>query len=580
MLNKAKKIKKKSAKLSTDERLKKSKRKLLHKSIMNIFKSMGFEYVRTDGKHKVFGGQKGEFDSVFLFENILLFVEETITTNDSNHLKTKYFFYEKVTEHFAEAVAWLKSEGPDKFDKFYDYKPYQYKHFYIYISAGNVDSTLRQTFAKFKFIDSRNLKYFSRISSIIKRTAKYELYKFLGIDLTDIGGESGSTSFNANIETAIILPEYSSGFPDGMQVVTFAMKAEELMRCAYVFRKESWEGQSGFYQRLLEKSKVDKIREFLATNQQTFVNNIIVSLPDEVTFSQKTADSQKKLMDVFTATKIENAVINIPYKINSIGIIDGQHRVYSHYDGGDNDPLELTISKLRAKRHLLITGVCFKKGEFSEIEKRKFESQIFLQINSEQKKVKSSLIQHLKSLADPYSPTGIANNVLNGLNFRQPFLGLFLLSDFDNIGIKTSSIIKYGIQDLVELDPAKYNLYRYWIKDNEGSNVFKENNAYECYINYCLSNICLYFGVIKDLFKSDWDINNKTSRLLSVTPIIAFLLAYKEALELFDGPKEFEFYKERLKKLEVDFNQKPFPYTSSQWSQLVAKIRVECWDQN
>lgn len=49
----------------------------------------------------------------------------------------------------------------------------------------------------------------------------------------------------------------------------------------------------------------------------------------------------------------------LPDEMNSICIIDGQHRVYAHYEGEENDPDEIEIANLRRKLHLLVTGLVF-----------------------------------------------------------------------------------------------------------------------------------------------------------------------------------------------------------------------------
>src|SRR5580698_9655650 len=130
LLKKKKKRKKKKQPLTP---LEKSQKKL-NKTILEMFRLMGFEYIRTGGKHQTFGGQQGEIDNVFIFENIILLCEETLVTNPGDHLRKKYDFYEKIIANKNDFLNWVKVVGKDKFDKFNNYSASRYKIFYIYIT--------------------------------------------------------------------------------------------------------------------------------------------------------------------------------------------------------------------------------------------------------------------------------------------------------------------------------------------------------------------------------------------------------------------------------------------------------------
>ena len=222
--------------------------------------------------------------------------------------------------------------------------------------------------------------------------------------MDDIGSVSSSHE-ERHIDSAVIIPESSSGFPEGIQVVSFVMKAKELLDCAYVFRKDNWENRIGqYYQRLVDKNKVERIRNYLAKEGRTFIDNIIVTLPEGTSFSKN-----NKIIDVNQIATISNVQIRIPYKINSIGIIDGQHRVLGHYEG--NDHLENKIAQHRDKRHLFVTGIFYEEGKFDELKKRTFESELFLLMNNNHSKVRTDLLHYIETLKAPLSPIGVAGTV-------------------------------------------------------------------------------------------------------------------------------------------------------------------------
>jgi len=572
------KVKKKKKVLSVAEKLLLKRQAKLHKDLLSMFKPMGFEFLPVIGYHKSFGGIKSELDAAFIFENLLIICEETISS-DKDHLRKKYDYYSEILTDRNSLINDFKTRFNEKFSKFEAYNNNEYRIFYIYVSEPRLDEALKLLYCNFKYLDLRSIKYFNRIVGCLKYTSRNEFYKFLGIDLSDIGSATTGTDEKA-IDTAVIIPERSSGFPEGVQLFSFLMKAEDLMDCAYVFRKDSWAtGANFFYQRLIDTAKVEDIRRYLAKYQRTFIDNIIVSIPDDASFFKRN-DSNKweSINDISKAINIENIKIKIPYKINSIGIIDGQHRVYGHYKGYDS--LESQIANLRKKRHLLVTGLFYDKNKFSESQKRKFESELFLQINSKQKKAEPSLLQYIQNLQSPNSPIGLAISVLNYLNGTEPFLELFHLSPLDGDGIKTSTIIQYALKDLLEINENKETFYKYWQDDikSELTEINFTQTSIDEYIKFASNTLIVYFKAIKANFRQNWTIVKKEeSKLLSVTSIVAFLLGFKKSLEKYGEVKDFAFYNSKMSQLKIDFKKESFPFVSSQWPKFVEIIESDVW---
>jgi hypothetical protein len=99
----------------------------------------------------------------------------------------------------------------------------------------------------------------------------------------------------------------------------------------------------------------------------------------------------------------------LPYEYNSIGLIDGQHRVFSYYEGGRD---EAKISVLRVQQNLLVTGVIY-PSNISRAERSKFEATLFLEINATQTNAKSDLKQAIGVLLQPFSQDSIARRIVN-----------------------------------------------------------------------------------------------------------------------------------------------------------------------
>ena len=574
--------KKKKIVLSDKEKLQKKLQVKLHKDLMDTFRYMGFEYIRTEGKHISFGGQKSDFDNVFIFENLIITCEETISI-DSDHLRKKYDYIERVNTNRDEFIAWIKSIGNDKFERFQNYSNARYQIFHVYSTLETLEEDKRKLYSDFKYIDSKILNYFKKMSDCIKYSARNEFYKFLALDFKKIGNVTSSQ--NVPIRSAVIFPEDVTGLPSGVYVVSLVMTAKELLDCSFVFRKESWDEDSGYYyQRLIEKNKILNIRKYLIEKKTTFIDSIIVSLPKDATFCYRDDDgNEKETIDVRKISTIEtNTSIKIPYKVNSIGIIDGQHRVFGHHEGPDNKDEKL-ISDLRKKRHLLVTGLFYQKDKFSELEKRKLESELFLAINSQQKRVSPAILQHINSLQDPLSPIGLAMSIIQRMNGRSPFLNQFIISELDEkkIGIRTPSIVKYGLQGLVEISNEKESLFKYWadiekqllITNPESDKI---DEIIKRYVTYCSDSICQFFVAVKNSQQNSWTYE-KPSKLLTVTSIVAFIRSYENSIEKYNGIQTIEFYSKKLKNLKIDFKTEPFPYVSSQWNKLADEIN-KCWD--
>jgi len=567
--------------LSSEQKEQKKREKKLREDILNLFKRMGFEYIKTDGRDVTFGGQTSDIDRVFLYENVILVCEET-TGKDSDHLRKKYDFVERIVVQKDSFITWIKDIGKEKFGRFAEYPNARYKIFNLYFTENTIEEEKRSLYNKFKYIDGRNLRYFLKIANSIRYSARNEFYKFLDLDFKHIG--EAIASQRENIHSAVISPEGVSGMPQGVHLVSFVMTAKELLDCAYVFRKENWGQETGYYyQRLIEKKKINSIREFLTREKRTFIDSIIVSLPNDAKFysANKTGGKGDPIDPKSISEVTSNAIIEIPYKINSIGIIDGQHRVFGHHEGPDNDE-EKIIAGLRNKRHLFVTGLYY-QNDFKESTKRKFESQLFLEINSKQKRVDAQLLQHIESLQDPLSPIGIAMSVIQQLNGRTPFGNHFILSEIDEKrkGIKTPSIVKFGLQQLVEINTDKEGLFKYWtyeykmllITDKESKQA---EDICKKYVSFCTEMLGKFFCAVKSSQKEEaWTFDGK-SKLLRVTAIVAFIKSFEKSIEVYKGVKDIPFYQKKLSQLEVDFMQEKFPYVSSQWPKLAEEIN-KCW---
>lgn len=553
--------------------LKKRKVLAFRKKIRSSFTDAGFTYFSTLDKHFPIGARTVELDYLFLYENIIVICEDnTKQKKDIDHIRNKNESFAEIRNNKTAFLNWLSNTFPEKATMVKQYRPERYFLYYIYISQTELEITEdeKNRYSNLLFWDPETLSYFNRMAQCIQHSARYEIFRYLGLKNDEIGF-SGSEGGKTTIKAPIIYPQEATGLRNGVRVVSFMMSAEKLLRTSYVLRKDSWEESMFLYQRLIEKDKVKSIRAFLAQKGEAFYNNIIVALPDNVTFED---DAGTPIL-VENIGDFQHCKLVLPDEMNSICIIDGQHRIFAHYEAPATEKYELQIAPLRRQLHLLVTGLIF-PTEMKEPERKQIQSQIFLDINDNTKKVAPNVLTHIEMVKDPFSDIGLARRVIERLNKKRVFLNRFELSALDESKIKVASIIKFALRYLVTVTPAegKTSLYAYW-QGNKEAFQQKDEASLNDYIEFCANSIDLYFSAIRDAFKSSW--NDPASKMLSVISINGFIIAFNRQLNKY-GVSDYPFYSSCLRKLSIDFSKNGFPYTSSQYRKFSGRILAEAFD--
>ena len=553
--------------------LKKRKVLAFRKKIRSSFTDAGFTYFSTLDKHFPIGTRTVELDYLFLYENIIVICEDnTKQKKDIDHIRNKNESFAEIRNNKTAFLNWLSNTFPEKATMVKQYRPERYFLYYIYISQTELEITEdeKNRYSNLLFWDPETLSYFNRMAQCIQHSARYEIFRYLGLKNDEIGF-SGSEGGKTTIKAPIIYPQEATGLHNGVRVVSFMMSAEKLLRTSYVLRKDSWEESMFLYQRLIEKDKVKSIRAFSAQKGEAFYNNIIVALPDNVTFED---DAGTPIL-VENIGDFQHCKLVLPDEMNSICIIDGQHRIFAHYEAPATEKYELQIAPLRRQLHLLVTGLIF-PTEMKEPERKQIQSQIFLDINDNTKKVAPNVLTHIEMVKDPFSDIGLARRVIERLNKKRVFLNRFELSALDESKIKVASIIKFALRYLVTVTPAegKTSLYAYW-QGNKEAFQQKDEASLNDYIEFCANSIDLYFSAIRDAFKSSW--NDPASKMLSVISINGFIIAFNRQLNKY-GVSDYPFYSSCLRKLSIDFSKNGFPYTSSQYRKFSGRILAEAFD--
>ncbi len=554
------------------EMQKKRKDAAFKRKIRNTIVNMGFTYLSTAKKEFKIGRRVVELDYVFIYENVILICEDTCgKKKDKDHIRNKSEAFNEILRNVPDFVQWLSDTFQDKKALIEKYRTDRFLLYYVYLSQAELDLTVdqRKMYSNMIFWEPDTLSYFNKMSQCIKYSARYEIFRALGLRDEQIG-HSCSEESKTVIKAPIIYPEGVTGLRNGVRVVSFMMSAEKLIRNSYVLRKDSWEESMFLYQRLIEKDKILKVREYLAEREEAFYNNIIVALPDGVRFE----DDSGNIISIDKIGDYQRCKLVLPDEMNSICVIDGQHRIYAHYEAPATEKYEHKIAPLRKQLHLLVTGLIF-PPEMKEAVRKQIQSEIFLDINNNTKKVAANVLLHIEMIKNPFSDIGIARRVIESLNKKRTFLNKFELSSLDESKIKVASIIKFALRYLVSVEQKdeRESLYKYWEGDKKAFED-KDENALAEYITFCSERLNTYFSAVRDVFKDEW--NDPNSKILTVISINGFIIAYNRQLQK-NGMRDFDFYCKNLRKMRISFSRESFSYTSSQYRMFSNQILKEAF---
>lgn len=558
---------KKRAPLNSEQLLKREKRTFKTK-IRNIFTGSGFTYIPTNDQEMIIGLRKVEIDSIFIYENIWLVCEDTVrTSNIRDHIRIKNEAISEINKNLSDFINKLTEIFPQYSDLLNKYDKDRLKIFGLYISKYELSLSKEdyELFNNLKFVEPQTLAYFQWLVKGIKFSARNEMFRFLNLKNKDIGLISSSSS-SAEITAPIIYPKEFTGLKNKVRVVSFMMSAEDLLNTCYVLRKDNWEESIWLYQRLIDNNRLKKVREFIERKGEAFYNNIIVGLPDNIRF--RDASGNFKTIDEISDLE-GNCQLIIPKELNSICVIDGQHRIYAHYESGVDSKQERIISQLRKQLHLLVTGLVFPK-EMKKEDRAKIQSEIFDDINSNAKSVPQNILLQIKRIKNPIADESLAQFVIEKLNKQGIFKNKLQISSLDAGKIKTASIVRFALRYLVTVTPVegKQSLFNYWTGDKDAL-LSSEDAAIQEYVDFCVAVLRDYFGAIVKNLKTDW--NNPESKLLTVISLNGFIIALTRQLSV-NGVNNFEFYDKVFTGWNFDFSKEGFPYTSSQYRKFSSEI--------
>ncbi|MGQ2968574.1 MAG: DGQHR domain-containing protein [Allorhizobium sp.] len=543
------------------------------RSIKDVFVAFGFKHLSAlSGKKFQFKGRECDFDDVYLLDNVLVLVEHTSHGEEhvSAHLVNKKIIFDYINHNAAEFVEYIRgnySEFSDVADPLYQDHHFQVK--IVYASLNNLKASIKDHVPGVYFLDYPYLRYFKNLAATIKASAKWEMLGYLGVNAGEFSKSVLSTSSSSANFNGSVLPESQSHVPAGYKVVSFYVSAGDLIQRAYVLRRDSWRESSNIYQRLLGRKKIESLRRHLLDKKGVAINNIIVTLPE----STKVLGLDNKQVETDKIKSVQLSKIELPVDFNSIGIIDGQHRVFSYYEGGAN---ESQMAVLRAQQNLLVTGIIFPE-KTGELLRDRFSAGLFLQINTNQSKVKPELIQEIGVILRPFAVQSIARRVLRQLNNRGPFADHFATAFSEGPKVKTATVVSYGIAPLVR-PSAVDGLFNVWSSPNKDLLVkgASDPSADEAIVvefaDFCLKEINTFTGAVRSHVAARWTADKSVADRMLTTVIVNGLFHCLRQICGSGTLMSFEEYRDKLAGVEnFDFSQ----YGSNRYNQLGQQLALD-----
>lgn len=552
----------------------KSKEKARKTSLLQtVFLGCGFTEVASEGIEFSFRGDASEFDFIFFYENLVVFCEETTrTTNSGDHFRKKKVYASLLSGDLSLAMGEYCKINPD-FEKYLEKTEYQIGDLevrFLYYSSEKDQET--ENPEPYKLFSMETARYFEETIKTIGKSAKYEMLKFLDVTLSEIGGQriSGRPGNKAeDTFDAFALSGLQTNYPQGFLVVSFYADPISLMERAYVLRRHGWENPEISYQRMLDSKKLREMRSHLSSDEKVYVNNLIITLPEDMGLYETLEDGVKKQITPSEINSVKPVKISLPKELATIGIIDGQHRIYSYHEGVDEH--DGKINRVRRRQNLLVTGIVFPR-DYTDRQKVRFEAELFLKINDTQTAVSSSLRQEIETIVNPLSGLAIAKGVVDRMAKFSAVKGELKTSVFDKSKrIATASIVRYILKPMVDPSSRGANeFYKLWCCTGKKLS----EDTLQDYIRFCNETFNEMLVAVKiNIKKEKWKPKSRKGEgVLSPTLINGLLVCLRELIS--NGEVKYDDQQRKVvgpdyEKIFEDIDNFEFGgYTSSHWAEL------------
>ena len=332
---------------------------LLEDRVWNLFYKVGFGHISAEGGAQLIinpkdpSSPKSQIDIVAIDREVAIAIE----CKSSSDYKKRLQFQEELGKFSQIKEPFIKSIRNHFSNDGVKKQPV----FIMFLSKAILNDNDRERAKQANIIlfDDVDLTYYENLVNHLGPAAKYQI-------LSDMlpGKEIPGLS--------VKIPAIKSKM-GGNNCYSFSISPEFLLKIAYVSHRSKGKASDiNTYQRMLTKSRLNKIRDYL-TDDGIFPTNIILNI-DKSRLNFQRIKQEGEQDDEINAGILGWLDIKAAYK--SAWIIDGQHRLYA-YSG-------------HPKSH---------KGKLSVMAfeglKPSKQAELFIDINAKQKSVKQSLLQEL-----------------------------------------------------------------------------------------------------------------------------------------------------------------------------------------
>lgn len=345
------------------------------------------------------------------------------------------------------------------------------------------------------------IEYFRQLSNLIAGFAKNEFLGILQFTPEEMGDDEEIIRLSFIKADGKYITSDNSIKAD---VYLFKIKVEKLLRIARVSRYEGIpfiledDGKENSFQRLLIQRKLNKISDEFINNEKrkTFPNTITLVL------NSNCNENHDKL--------------EIPKEFGSIDIIDGQHRLFGYAN-------EKIADNVRKDSEILATAIKFRETDIKKVTKN--AARVFVEINSNQAKVKKDLIYLIKyDVLKDKDEVALAGKVILECDKRKRGA---LFNMFKTSSIKKSHQLNMKpvpITTIIDNDLEPFlkgiGINDYKADDNDFRRVFGNDLDYystrpaQLY-RKAVSIIEQYFNYVKGTFIEDWKPDANTNLISS-----------------------------------------------------------------
>lgn len=491
-------------------------------------------------------GEHLEIDGVLLINKTCVFLE---ITSENSGFKTKLKKFGKNCTLFLESD---KLSKKDKFklfkvpkDRLEDFDEIEnFKFVFINTNANfqneNISRNDIPEYPKIKnslfIIKPNSLEYLRQLTNLIGSYARNELLAVLDFTSKEYGELDETLNLNFIKAGNKFI---TAGTEVKADVYLLKFTVAQLLRVARVSRYEGIpfifeDDNQQNYQRLLIENKLENIsKKFIMDDKRKlFPNTLTLVLNSECIE--------------------ESGKLSIPKKFGSIDIIDGQHRLYGYTKNNIK-------SETLDNSEILATAIKFKEQKQKTVTKN--SAKVFVEINSNQAKVKNNLIYLIKyDVLGETDDAALAGKIIllcNSEPETKALGNIFLtntLNKKNKLNMPCVPITTIVDSDLIPfIKGLKIN--KKPISEATYTKIFGNDKKYfnTNHLELCTkmkSILQEYFNYVKTVFKKDWE-KDANTHLISSKYISAFIrfLRYKmfdENVSLSDMKKELEDLKKAV----------------------------------